>query len=368
MKHNKYLHGFVNKVFPPKAVNGVYTNADYLQILLEAAQKNGFLEGTCKQVDGACDAETILGKLTGLKTDDLYEVFIKLIAPQLKRAKRFSRNRKVVVAGDITYEAYYGEDTSEWIHKFKSDKGSNGSYQFMVISIVLNGKRLILGIFPLRIGDKKQAILEKLLIEAMRLLPIDAILLDRGFNSAKVISLLKHLKLHYMILWKKHEWHRKVFKSMGRKKFRRLRHEIIKSSHVVEKTEMIFVKGIKIKGDKKTYQWVFATNIRRKRPIHYIRLYKHRWAIETKFRVTDELRIKTKTKDMGKRFFLELFTGLLYNFWKWFRFTTDLNVAFSEFVDHLLKVHLEFNPTRKLKERQQTIRESMKEVCFGISA
>lgn len=366
MKYNKYLHGFINKVFPSKAVNGVYNTTDYLQILLEAAQKNGFLEGTCKQVDGACDAETILDKLAGLSRWHLYDIFLELIRQQLKKVKALSRNRKIVVAVDITHDAYYGECKSIWIHKFKPEKGSTGSYQFMVISIVLNGERFILGILPLRVGDRKVLILKKLLNEAMRFVPIDVVLLDRGFNSAKVIHLLKNLKLRYMILWRKHKWQRKVFKLMKQRKFYRLKnHELfVKEENIVVKTDMVFVKGIKVEGDKKAYHWVFATNVYREKPIHYIHLYKHRWAIETKFRVTDELQIKTKTKDIGKRFFLALFTVLLYNLWKWFRFITDLDVAFSEFVDHLVKVHLEFNPVRELKEKQQFVREQVKQICF----
>ena len=67
--------------------------------------------------------------------------------------------------------------------------------------------------------------------------------------------------------------------------------------------------------------------------------------------MTDELWIKTKTTDIGKRFFLALFTVLLYNVWKCFRYITELDVAFSEFVDHFTKVQSEFTPVRKLKER-----------------
>ncbi len=144
MKHNKYLHGFINKVFSPKAVNGVYSTNDFLVVLLEAAQKNGFLEGTCKQVDGACDAETIFDKLIGLKPTDLYNIFIEVVIPQLKRAETLNRNRMFTIAADITYEAYYGEEESEWIHKFKPEKGCNGSYQFIALSIVFNGWKLSL--------------------------------------------------------------------------------------------------------------------------------------------------------------------------------------------------------------------------------
>lgn len=366
MKDNKYLHDFINKVFPPKTVNAVYSTADFLVVLSEAAQKNGFLEGTCKRVDGACDAETIFGKLTDLKPRDIHITFVSLITPGVKRAKTLSRNRKLVLAGDITYEAYYGDDNSEWIHGYRPEKGSTGSYAFLAISIVFNGQRLILGYLPLRVSDKPETVLEDLLAIAMNMAPIDAILLDRGFNSAKVIKTLQRKGIKYVILWKKYGWHRETFKSMGREKFYRMKHELyIKDEEITVKTDMVFINGIKAREGERTYRWVFATNVHRERPIHYIYLYKHRWAIETKFRVTDELWIKTKTADIGKRFFLALFTVLLYNLWKVFRHITELDVAFSEFADHFIKVQLEFTPARKLKEKQQVIRECVRRVCFG---
>jgi hypothetical protein len=353
---------------PPKAVNAVYSTTDFLVVLLEAAQKNGFLEGTCKRVDGACDAETILGKLNDLKPENLHATFVSLIAPHVRRAKTLGRNRKLVLAGDITHEAYYGEYKSEWIHGYKPEKGSTGSYAFIAISIVFNGQKLILGYLPLRVSDKIETVLDELLAMAIKLVPIDTVLLDRGFNSAKVIQALKRLGLKYMILWRKYKWHREIFKAMGREKFYRMKRELfIEEEGITVTIDMAFIKGIKVDGDKKTYQWVFATNVHRERPIHYVYLYKRRWAIETKFRVTDELRIKTKTTDIGKRFFLALFTVLLYNLWKVFRHITELSVTFSEFADDFTKILLEISPIRKPKERQRIVRECMKRVLFGTS-
>lgn len=363
-----HIPKFIRMVFPETAQNAIYDHDDFIKVLLDAAQKNKFLEGACADVDGACDAETIFNKLEEIEPEDLHDTFIDLIKPQLFRAKIFSRNRKMVIAADITYDPYYGDDESIWIHGYKPANGSTGSYHYLVISIVLNGTRMIIGALPLRKTDKKEEILEKILSEVMQLISIDAILLDRGFDSGRVIWTLKKLKLRYLILWKKYEWHREVFKSMGHKKYRRLKHSIPIGDEdgvcIEVETDMVFVKGIKINGDKKAYNWVFATNLTLSKPIRYIQMYKHRWAIETKFRVTDELQIKTKTKDMGKRFFLVLFTILLYNVWKVFCYLTESDVTFTGFVSHFSKIHEEQAPKRKLKLKQRWIRELVRCICF----
>ena len=167
----------------------------------------------------------------------------------MKKAKTLNCGRKFTVAADVTYEAYYGREKSEWIHNYKPDKGCTGSYQFITLSIVLNGCRLILGYLPLRRGDRKEVLLEELLTRVLPHIPVDVVLLDRGFNSARVIRLLQRLRLCYLILWKKYECHREVFKSMGRRKFYRMKHErLIQEEQVTVETDMVFVKGIKVKG------------------------------------------------------------------------------------------------------------------------
>jgi len=367
---DKYIRNYLNKVFGKRTSNAIYNVLNFLNVLLEAAQTNGFLEGTCNKADGACDAETIFIKLNAnIDVDKLFAIFIELIKPQLREIRKQIRNRKIVIAFDITDEPYYGDNHNEWIHKYKPAKGCTGCYRFMVVSIVIGGRRYIVGILPLKVGDKREAIMEKLLNEIKGYMPIDTVLLDRGFNSSRVIILLKKLRLNYLILWKKHEWSRNVFEQMKKKKFKILTRTLeIKEEDgevVTIKTNMVFVKGIKVKGDKKAYNWLFATNIEGGRPIKYIYMYKKRWAIETVFRVTDELWIRTKTTNMVKRFFLVLFTILLYNAWKWFNGVTEENVTFSEFTYHFHKVLEKYMPKRELKPRQQKIRDLMEQSCFS---
>ena len=87
-----HIPKFIGTVFPETAQNAIYNHKDFINVLLEASQKNKFLEGACEDVDGAYDAETIFNKLEELAPDDLYEIFISLVKPQLARVKIFSRN------------------------------------------------------------------------------------------------------------------------------------------------------------------------------------------------------------------------------------------------------------------------------------
>jgi IS4 transposase len=93
-------------------------------------------------------------------------------------------------------------------------------------------------------------------------------------------------------------------------------HEILykknKSSYKA-KTFLALVKDIQ------EYNWVFASNIFFRKTEKYVWLYKQRWSIETMFRVHDEARIKTKSKNLVIRLFhfiISMFLLLIWNLYK----------------------------------------------------
>ena len=87
----------------------------------------------------------------------------------------------------------------------------------------------------------------------------------------------------------------------------------------------------------------------------YIRGYKCRWGIETSYRVTDEVRIKTTTLDEVKRYFLFTFSCLLYNLWKFANLFLKVKVTFATFV--FVIFNMVFNEINKNKEPPDNIKQ-----------
>ena len=61
--------------------------------------------------------------------------------------------------------------------------------------------------------------------------------------------------------------------------------------------------------------WCFASNASDIDLNHIIVKYKFRWRIETMFRVQDECRIKTKSKNIRVRYFLFAYEQLVESIW-----------------------------------------------------
>ena len=73
--------------------------------------------------------------------------------------------------------------------------------------------------------------------------------------------------------------------------------------------------GIALVKDVLDYDWVFATNLFLDDIEKYAEVYRKRWNIETMFRVHDEARIKTKSKNSVIRLFYFIIGMLLVLLW-----------------------------------------------------
>ena len=80
-------------------------------------------------------------------------------------------------------------------------------------------------------------------------------------------------------------------------------------------TTLALLKQIFDNKSGKSFDWAFATNQSSIDLDYIIPTYKGRWRIETGFRVQDEARISTKSKDARVRFFFFAYEQVLQLLW-----------------------------------------------------
>jgi len=239
--------------------------------------------------------------LTETGLSELHKNFRFITKEQLKRLG------KVVLIVDETHEPYYGKKKDAWVHDYKPEKGCTGSYKFMCISVLIGNKRFFVDAVPLSVFSDSKKILREMLSYLKTIVWIKVVLLDRGFNSGEFTDIMKNLRLRYLMLYRKTAGVKPLIektKNYSKQKY------FINKKH---ETNLVIIKE-QIKG--KETVWIFATNL--EKCFSYIRLYKKRWNIETGFRVCDEARIKTKSRNIETRYFLFLIAFLFYNGWKTF--------------------------------------------------
>ena len=361
----KALMNFLKYIFCVVGANSPYKLTEFLHILITAALTPDFVNNTSKKTQPAPNGQTVFNRFLNCTHEKIETAFNNVMESLLKKIKPLFRNRRFVLAFDTTYEPFYGDPNANnfWIHEYRPVNGCVGCFIFVTVSIVVGEKKFILGSLPVPRHWNKADYAEKLIRVARRYVAIEACLFDRGFTDYELIDRLKKLRVGYQILWKKDKkretWLTKELKKLKPRQMK----EYIKNNGYFHKnktkyyvrTRFIIIKQYRYKDDQRAFDWVFATNRKLKSQMWYIRGYKCRWGIETVFRITGDIRIKTTTIDEVKRYFLFVFCCLLYNLWKFANLFLEVKVTFQTFVYTFFNIINE--ELKKDKEPPDYIRE-----------
>lgn len=255
------------------------------------------------------------------KADTLHRHVKENTEQDLKRAFEFNTRKaigrmglgKVILAVDPTAELYYGKNGKMNVRQKKFENGTDEAFTYVVLSIV-SPKPLPLMALPYKQGDDLTTLVKELL-EYARLLPITirCVLFDRGFYIGELIDYLSSEKIRYLIFVPQNEAMKRFIAQT--KTIASFNHEMRynkRKSWWRVQTKIVVIKDL-IK-NKEDYYWCFATNLRQN--LYLISKYKHRWQIETDFRVHDEARIKTKSNEPIVRYFYFLTSLILLANWE----------------------------------------------------
>lgn len=302
------------------------TTSGITSTLIISALNMAFVNESCKSTGQVSKSQVIYRKLEGKGLYEVQTCFREHTARFVKFLKTFSRNRKFLISFDTTEEPFYGKyseaEDKLYLHEGSEAREADYHYKYLTVAITSNfGSRYVLDGVILPRGYFIEDYVENMLRFVKKYLPLEAVLFDRGFTSWAVIHVLKKLKLGYMIFWTKHgRWYEKHFNQMRKGGHKRI---LKKGKYYKDKngykvsSRFILIKQLEYGG--KSYDWIFATDLKLKTAENYIKVYKKRWGIETIYRVTDDIRAYTTSTKALIRYFLFMFTCLTYNIWKHFQ-------------------------------------------------
>lgn len=281
-------------------------NKSYVKSFFKAAQANTYVE----TVNGN-HADVLHYHLHKRESEDLQETFHSLVLPVAKK-QRFS---SVKVAIDITDENFYGEQQGIYMIPCKVKNGVKAKFKFLVASVVnpRRKEKIPFFVMPIHLGHDKQNLISEVCQVSKKLFKqIDLFLLDRGFYSISLIDKLNKERIPYIIFIPKSLEKRSILASMYQDCAVAEWEKTYNKHFTMHKVKfnMVFIK------DVRGYDWIFATNINKKYAEDYVRMYKWRWQIETNFRVQDEARIKSKSKNYVIRLFYFIISLLLQVIWE----------------------------------------------------
>ena len=294
--------------------------------LITAAVSLAFVNESCQSSGMVSKSQVIYRKLDGKTMGETQSYFRAIVMQFLKMLKLYSRSRRFLLSFDTTKEAFYGDvskaEDKLYLHPGSIARGSEYYYEYLTITITCHGLiNYVLDGMIIPLGCYIEDVVFDMTKFLLGHLPIEAVLLDRGFDSWGVIYKLQQLPVKYLIFWKKQGgWYKEALDKLKEGECTTVVHHGTysrgKTTHEVS-SRFVIIKQLAYEG--KTYDWLFATNLDKTTAASYVKRYKKRWAIETIFRVTDDIRIYTTSTDALIRYFLFMFTCLVYNIWKFFQ-------------------------------------------------
>ena len=199
----------------PTRYNCTYKPRDILRALtfisLEAEYAEGGLKRLSKKLRRANQqrknqhrkdnnmpgGDTLLLRLKQISRQKAKSMLSKLNRQVLSAAKdKGAFRKKVIVAIDLTFIPYYGKKITQWVVGGKPKKGTSWFHCWATLRIVSSGRRFTIKARPVKRDELDAEAMAKIVLELLAEakacgVPIDLVLLDKGFCWRKVLAALK---------------------------------------------------------------------------------------------------------------------------------------------------------------------------------
>lgn len=334
----KTLDTFVDRSLGLTPTNKYLSGFDYNLDLLHAALANTYLEtvGTL--------ADSIHLSVKQVSASNIYWEYLKTV--EILGTKFQLNSKDVVLAFDYTEEDFYGDVQGFWIYGWTGEHAITGKFKFLTCAIVSSDipEKIPLISIPVHVGHNmaKEVCwcisMIKPLIRSIKL-----ILFDRGFYSKELMLSLTQAEYPYLIFVPKNEKVKEELEQMADSEKKKIQYqfELNKAKTIIKgETTLAILKKIFDKRSGKSFDWAFATNQSEINLDCCIPTYKWRWRIETGYRIQDEARIMSKSKDARIRFFFFAYEQVLQLLWS---VLYKEEVSFKEFLLELYEFCLRRN-------------------------
>jgi putative transposase len=292
--------------------NTTYFERDFIDLLVETGLKKKCAENVsnaCKLIGKRVPSADTL--LRDIKKHDEHEIIKNFYILQenlwttIRRNRIFMNGVKLII--DFTDWDYNGKSTEMTINKISKSGNRIKCFRFGTMDILDTGGYYTLKAIPVHPINRKEDVLERLLLEGKKKVKIDVALVDRGFYTTECMKVFYKLNILFLMPVIRNEKIKKI-------------ESCITAPCIIKDVEMKDVKYNLIVVKKGKKQLLFATNMdlsdQKINLTKYLcDLYGKRWGIENGYKTKKEFRPMTTSRDYRIRLFFFLFTVFLYNLW-----------------------------------------------------
>ena len=306
-----------------------YETQDIWDVLIAASVERVTIEMASQLLDKAPTGNTVRAIVKEMlsKAEDLAALEACLNSLLQQRLPQKLLRPHLPGAADITAIPYHGQhdEADETVRRSRAKSGSTHFHCFATLYVVKKNKRYTLAITLMRRDDKAQEVLERLLAQGKRLgLRLKRLYLDRGFDNNGIVAYLKRQPFPTIIplvIRGKQGGSRALL--VGRKSYQTtytrqstLYGQETRPVHIVCR----YSKGRY--GRRSLYRFAYLVIGQLQLQAHQIaEEYRHRFGIETSYRLMNQVRARTASRSAELRFFLVTLAFLLLNLWSYVKWS-----------------------------------------------
>ena len=219
---------------------------------------------------------------------------------------------------DFTHDPYYGEKSKEnenFIIRHRLKKSTTEFYSYVTLYVITKDRQLTLAVFPVNLGVSKVGYIARCLDVISELgLQIEVLCLDREFYAKKVISFLQDVKIPFIMPVRRHSHRMKSLLEGTKSRFGTY---IMKNRpsdlHLNIAIVVKYFKGKSGKHGSKNLGYVY--NALNWRPGQIHETYRTRFSIESSYRMRNQAKPKTSSRNPLLRYLFTIISFLLKNVW-----------------------------------------------------
>ena len=301
--------------------NAKFNLKDLLDVLVYVGIKGGFAHGGAKtfKIDNpdidSPSGDLMMHHFSKFKSieqiQNIFDTVLDVIFKFAKKEYNLLHNRKFDIAFDIHKIPFYGKQMP-YVCGGKFERGTSDFFEFLTCSIVVAGKRFILDVIPKHSVDKLEDLIEKSLFKIKKKIKIDFVYLDRGFDGAKIINVLKNSKVNFLMPKVRTPTVKSWFD-----KSEACNSRIIRNFQIGMGKNKAFANLVLV-NDKEGVKRAFISNFDLAPQLAYrfYKMYSKRWGIEISYRtIKHDFKPRTTTRNQFIRMFYFLFSACLFNLW-----------------------------------------------------
>ena len=304
----------------PLSTKKTETEKDLYNIIIGAASSADSIENAANKLDKSYTGKTVRNYLVN-NFQSFKELEAQINQGLTSKLPRQIKKKKHKIAIDINLIPYYGtpnQSEQEYIYRSQAKSGTCSFYAYASLYIIAKNKRLTLGLIGIKKSYTNVAIITYLLdkIDSLKL-KFKRLYLDRGFYSSSVTKWLMALDIPLIMPAIKNAITGGINQYLKGKKSYKTTHTMNKDKdNEVTFPLWIICKYLKGKRNKYGIEYLAFVAYKVNVSLNYIAEdYRHRFGIETSYRLKNLCRIRTTTKNPILRLLYVGISFLIVNIW-----------------------------------------------------